>query len=415
MQDDTEQKLARYAAMGPEEILVCERQFAESGVDRESMRRIADLALMPPVINTNPGPEYSYARQDYGMTIGIERTPGGRLWAVWVGGEDGPASYMLAATSEDDGESWSPHPRLAVDRLAPHLPFPRSVIVGFMWTDPLGRLWFFFDQTMNHYDGRHGLWAARCDNPDDDDPVWTNPRRLWHGVSLNKPTVLTSGEWMLPVYLLEHTKGKEPFTDLFPELDPLRGGHAFVCTDQGATWERRGLVKFPQPNWHETIFLERRDGTVSMLARTLAGCIMESRTSDKGFTWSDPRPLPGVAHPPSRFQLRRLASGRLLLVKHGRTVDGFEPEHRGRTHLSAWLSEDDGRSWTGGLMLDERAGISYPDLLQAPDGRIFISYDRERARLGEILMARITEADILAGRLTDAGSRLKMKIFRANP
>jgi hypothetical protein len=26
------------------------------------------------------------------------------------------------------------------------------VIAGALWTDPLGRLWFFFDQVMNHWD-----------------------------------------------------------------------------------------------------------------------------------------------------------------------------------------------------------------------------------------------------------------------
>ena len=63
-------------------------------------------------------------------------------------------------------------------------------------------------------------------------------------------------------------------------------------------------------------------------------------------------------------------------------------------------------------MLDERTGISYPDGTQSPDGTITISYDRERSRLGEILMARITEADILAGELVHPDSRLKMLISR---
>ena len=42
------------------------------------MRRIADLALIPPKLNTSPLPQYDYDRLDYGMTIGIERTPKGR-------------------------------------------------------------------------------------------------------------------------------------------------------------------------------------------------------------------------------------------------------------------------------------------------------------------------------------------------
>lgn len=38
-------------------------------------RRIADLSLIPPKINSSPLPEYDYDQLDYGMTIGIARTP----------------------------------------------------------------------------------------------------------------------------------------------------------------------------------------------------------------------------------------------------------------------------------------------------------------------------------------------------
>ncbi len=418
----TEERVDVFANMTAEEIQAYESQFAgldPDDFDAPMMRRVADLTLIPPVMNTNPGPEYGYDQLDYSMTIGIERTPGGRLWAAWVAGEDGPDAFMVAATSDDDGETWSSHPRLVIDSQSPDLPFPRSVIVGALWTDPLGRLWFFFDQTMRHVDGRHGLWASVCENPDDDQPEWSKPRRIWHGVMLNKPTVLSTGEWLLPVYLLEHSRGRGKFTDLFPELDPHRGAHVFSSKDHGATWERLGKRTFPNPSWHETMIVERRDESLWMTARTTEG-IQQSISRDRGHTWEEPSAMEGVAHPEARFHIRRLTSGRLLLVKHGERLDTFDqrvgdrPWNRGRSKLTAWLSEDDGQTWEGGLMLDERDHISYPDGTQGPDGTIYLSYDRERARLGEILMARITEEDILAGELVHPNSRLRMLIHRAN-
>jgi hypothetical protein len=63
-------------------------------------------------------------------------------------------------------------------------------------------------------------------------------------------------------------------------------------------------------------------------------------------------------------------------------------------------------------VLDERKGVSYPDGFQAPDGTIFISYDRNRATDGEILLARFTEADVLARQITGPKSKLKMLISR---
>jgi sialidase-1 len=373
--------------------------------ERDTLRRVADLALIPPRLNTSPLPEYDYDRLDYGMTLGIERTPGGRLWAAWVAGEDGPKAYMLAATSDDEGDTWS-KPRLVIHSDIPGLPIPRSVIVGNLWTDPLGRLWFFFDQTMNHFDGRGGLWAARCENPDAEAPIWSEPRRLWHGSMLNKPVVLSTGEWLLAVQLLQ-SPGFGPFHGLFPELDPLRGVNIFVSADAGETWVCRGRVRMPNPDWMEPMVVERHDGSLWMLARTRTG-IVETFSLDGGRTWSEPLYPDGIKQPNARFYLRRLASGRILLVKHGDRMDA----HHGRVQLSAWLSDDEGTSWQGGLVLDESPGVSYPDGFQAPDGYIYISYDRNRATEGKIFLARFTEDDIVAGRLISERSRLKHCIIR---
>jgi hypothetical protein len=395
-QSTNENPEARFALISPKEA---------SDTERDVMRRIADFALMPPKLNTAPLPQYDYDKLDYGMTIGIERTPKGRLWACWVAGGDSPKAFFVLATSDDDGETWS-KPRLVVDTHSKSLPLDRSTLVGNLWTDPLGRLWLFFDQSMDMFDGRAGVWASICENPDAEQPQWSVPCRIWHGVTLNKPTVLSSGEWMLPISL-NQSSGFGPFKGVFPELDPLRGAHAFVSTDKGATWERRGAVQFPNPDWHEHMFIERKDGTIWMLARTSKG-MMQSTSSDKGKSWAPPSEIPGIGQPNARFHIRRLASGRLLLVKHGDAIDA----HQGRVKLSAWLSENDGRTWKGGLLLDDRKGISYPDGFQAPDGTLYISYDRNRASDGEILLARFTEEDILVAKLTGPKSKLQMLISR---
>ncbi len=54
----------------------------------------------------------------------------------------------------------------------------------------------------------------------------------------------------------------------------------------------------------------------------------------------------------------------------GKSIDEIPGKNAGyggknRSHLTAWLSEDDGKTWRGGLMLDERATVSYPDGFQA--------------------------------------------------
>ncbi|MBX3741436.1 MAG: exo-alpha-sialidase [Akkermansiaceae bacterium] len=373
---------------------------AESPVPRS----ILDLTLEPTEINFNPGPEYSEEQQDYAMVIGMDRTPKGRLWAAWVGGGDSPLAYFIAATSDDDGKTWS-HPRMVIRPGRTVTGLNRSVIVGNFWTDPTGKLWMFYDQSLEQFDGRAGVWAITCENPDDEKPTWSAPRRIWHGMSLNKPTVLSNGDWMLPISLWDRGHIKPVFGDAYPELDDQRMAHWFASSDRGKTWTRRGGVAFPKPRFDEHMLVELKDGRLRMLARNGDG-IMESYSNDKGGTWSEPVPSE-IKNPSSRFFFRRLQSGNLLLVKNGPLDRKFE-----RTHMTAYLSDDDGKTWKGGLVIDEREDVSYPDGFQAPDGRIYIIHDRERSKQREILFAKFTEADILAKDFVTEGSAGKIPVFK---
>ena len=138
-----------------------------------------------------------------------------------------------------------------------------------------------------------------------------------------------------------------------------------------------------------------------MLIRTTYG-IGESVSRDRGWTWSSAVPST-IQHPTSRFFIRRLQSGNILLVKHGPINKRTE-----RSHLTAYISKDEGRIWTGGLLLDERLGVSYPDGIQAPDGTIFLIYDYDRKGEKEILLARFREEDV--SRETYAAGQVELKI-----
>jgi len=376
--------------------------------DPPATKEFLDLALQPPVIDTSPGPQYADEARTFNMVIGMDRTPKGRIWACWVGGGDDQNGYFLAASSDDDGATWS-KPRLAIDPTDPPGPIKRRTLVGNFWTDSTGRLWLFFDQSMGYFDGRDGVWATTCENPDAQTPVWSVPRRIWHGCTLCKPTVLKNGEWLLPVSLWDRTKIHEPqLKDAFHELDDQRMANLFVSVDQGKTWIRRGGVRFPHSEFDEHMTVELNDGRLWMLARTNTGTIAESYSSDGGREWTTPQPS-AIHNPSSRHFVRRLASGRLLLVKNG----PVDRRLAARSHLTAFLSDDDGKTWKGGLILDERAKVSYPDGFQAPDGLIHILYDYNRSTDAEILMARFREEDVLAGEFQSSQSRARILVNKA--
>ena len=409
---DVAETVAKISAMSPTELRAYERRL---------VHELANLELVPPWVITNPPPRYAKARQNFAMNGGIAETPKGRLWAVWFGGEDGPKAYMLASHSDDRGATWS-ETAFVVDTHFPHdsidwQPVQRSILIGNVWTDPQGRLHLFVNQSLGQFDGRASTWEFVCADPDAPVPDWGKPRYIWHGGQHNKMTVLADGTWLLPMEL-ESDRG-----NVFPELAPLRGLGFFASTDRGQTWTRRGFVR---PNhWHfaEQAAVERKDGSLWMLLRTGLG-LMECFSRDQGLTWTEPKLCAGIRQPVSRFAFIKLASGSLLLVKNGEKIDSFAYDSKSlygagvtdemvaklRARLTAFISKDDGRTWSPGLVLDARDSVAYPDAMQARDGTIFVTYDHNRYHGGEELCARFTEDDVLAGRLTAPGSALRLKI-----
>ena len=95
------------------------------------------------------------------------------------------------------------------------------------------------------------------------------------------------------------------------------------------------------------------------------------------------------------------------MIKHGQKAT--EAAAR-RQEMTAFLSEDDGKTFPYALLLDERFEVSYPDADVGLEGEIYITYDRNRAIDGEITMACIREEDILAGKLVNEKSYLKRVI-----
>ena len=87
--------------------------------------------------------------------------------------------------------------------------------------------------------------------------------------------------------------------------------------------------------------------------------------------------------------------------------------------MTAFVSDDDGATWKGGLLLDERES-SYPDGIQAEDGTLFIIYDHQRYTLnragkrgvGSVQIAVFSEEDVRAGKPMSDEVRLKIGVTR---
>jgi hypothetical protein len=374
--------------------------FAEIKNHVDSTARDTDYGMVQPDIISPVPDSYNYnnGKLDYFMTIGCEGTKGGRIYNCWVGGGDNDKAFLVLNWSDDKGNTWS-EPKIIIDPHDSSLNEARRVIVAVLWSDPDGRLWIFFDQAMTYFDGRAGIWASYCDNPDSEHPVWSKPEYVWYGCVINKPIVLSSGEWVLPAYLWPREMLSPQYKNAHSELDSLRTTFALISTDKGRTLKKRGDILFPHQNFDEPNIIEKKDGSLWITARTLDG-IYQSFSSDKGFIWTEPSFFMDNAS--TRHFIRRLKSGNLLLVKNGDIN-----KDNGRTRMFAYLSNDDGRTWNGGLLLDERSNVTYPDGFQDEAGNIYVSYDiREKA----ILMARFNEQDILDRSFNSVNAKQKIVI-----
>lgn len=312
-------------------------------------------------------------RQFSGISSLAVQEDKGKFWAVWYAGispDEDENNYVVLSSSSDKGENWNE--TLVID------PDGGGMVRAFdpeVWVDPSGKVWVFWAQAVDKDAKIGGVWAIIGETSPDGTTSWSAPKRLTDGVMMCKPLILKSGDWVLPASTWRETD---------------HSARLVLSKDQGETWEVIGGVHVPKEyrSFDEHHFVEKKDGKLWALLRTNYG-IGESFSSDSGKTWSDLE-ASFIAHPSARFFIRRLQSGNLLLVKHGPIA-----VKTGRSHLMAFISKDDGATWSRGLLLDQRNKVSYPDGQQTADGTIYITYDRSRTGDQEILMTHFTENDIL--------------------
>lgn len=376
------------------------------------LRSLALLLLIPistfatdyPVakIIVNPGAEYADTARSWQGIPGIESTTKGRLWATWYSGDVGEGAmgnYAMVASCADVGQRWTKP--LVIQG-------PQGTRIGdpLPWIDPKGRLWVFYTQLTAKTEGNpllRATCAIRTDDPSSAAPKWTEPFVVaTDGILFGKPIVRSDRAWIAPFFVT----GKPTWADKVAGKET----GTLISTDGGTTWTWLGGTDVPDHlvNFSEATLAQRKDGSLWTVIRTSVG-LYESTSSDGGRTWTEVKPLPGFEKGPStRACMTKLASGAFMLVYHD------APPNKGgsysRARMTVWLSDDEGRTWPHKLLLDDRDRVSYPDAVQAADGRLFITYDWGRYQAGEkaVLISVLREEDIRAGKLVSPDAKLQI-------
>ncbi len=374
---------------------------------------------LDPVPVTRPTAENAHELRTHQGIPSIERSAGGRLFAVWYtgGGSECMENYVMLVMSDDDGETWSD----AVAVISPEHPQVRAFDPN-IWMTPDGRLFIFWAQSCGGengkneiFDGIGGVFFSELENPDDapENFRFSESRRIANGIMMDKPTVLSDGTWAFPCSVWTGNYRKHE------SLDVIQGAWLVASEDGGRTFSRRGYVDMHDVEggcaFDEHIYVEHKDGKLVCYIRVRRG-IAESESLDGGRTWSSPKLSETIDGVDSRFFIRRLKSGNLLMVKNDTEGDRSEKAWNMRKLMTAWISEDDGKTWPYSLLLDGASGsVSYPDGVEAPDGTLYIIHDYARVNGGYVIMSRITEEDIKAGKLVSLGSKLMMLISKTRP
>lgn len=303
------------------------------------------------------------------------------LFLVWYGGEGEYANSTSVWSSrlKKGAKEWSAPRKIAQDPL-------RALGNGVAWQTPDGELWLFY---VIRFGETWGSSRVAVKVSPDRGETWSDSTLLaldegW--LARGKPIVLSSGEWLLPLY---HETGTDrdrvppDTTSVFLQRDPK--------TQQ---WKQAGRIRSSNGNLqpapveiapgHLLAFCRRGGG----YGPGEKGYIVRSESHDGGRTWSEGVPSE-FPNPNSAVELIKLKSGALLLVYNDSMSD--------RTPLVAALSTDGGKTFPRRLTLASgKDSFAYPSAAQAQDGTIHVVYTGDNRK--SIRLASFNEEDFAARR-----------------
>ncbi len=303
----------------------------------------------------------------------------GDLYLVYYGGggEYADATAVFGSRKRQGEARWSAPVKIASD------PF-RSLGNAVVWQGPDGLVWLFY---VVRYGESWSTSRIQVKVSTDRAVTWTDPSVLSIEAGMmvrNRPIVLSTGEYLLPVYL-ETGEDREivgpESTSRFLRFDP-----------KTRRWSDSGVIRSAKGNIQPAV-VEISPGRLLALCRrgggygpVTDGFMVESESRDGGRTWSEGRNST-LPNPNSAIDLIKLRSGNLLLVYNHSMTE--------RTPLRAALSSDGGKTWprTAELATGKNS-FAYPVVLQASDGRLHLVYTSDGRRV--VNHAVFDEADARA-------------------
>ncbi len=356
----------------------------------------------------------------------VEISEGGRLWATWFGSnvqaERAPYhndQFSVISTSGDGGKTWK---EVFI--------FDPSELLGggasdpLLWKDPKGNIRFVGMRNVD-FKGKDefatSAWEFTMLDPENEHTSWSEPRLLGNkNMSVMKPLIFSDGTIMRSMDDFKFVGTPDKVRIRFLKED-VEGKPIFVSE----------LAADADAVFAEQMPIIRKDGSLFTFYRAKKGQKF-AESFDGGKTWKPGGYYPVQFSINTKCILKTLPSGKVLLVANDvqmKEEDGknryfytdeqgkecqLEKHNGARARMTAYLSDDDGKTFTHKMLLCDDGEISYPSVTVGKDGSIYLVYDQGRAKVGQhtIFLSRITEADILAGGLVSGDSFLNTIVSR---
>ncbi|MFE9643517.1 exo-alpha-sialidase [Streptomyces sp. NPDC006365] len=379
---------------------------------------VADGVVRPHPTETGRSESWLSAPAMQNHAANLTVLPDGELGCVWFGGtQEGVADISVwFSRLPAGGDTWSRPERLSHDDT-------RSEQNPLLFTDPSGDWWLLHTAQRA---GRQDTAEVRLRISHDEGKTWGPSRVLFDGgIFVRQPvTMLPSGRRLLPVFRCVAAPGERWSGD-------RDTSSVMVSDDEGASW-----CEVPVSGSTGLVHMNVRplpDGSLLALFRSRrADAVYRSVSYDDGESWAEPRPL-DLPNNNSSIQYAPLADGRLALVhNHSSAADAVArrvslydeidddgpsaddgpssdtpatapaPAAAPTTGAAFWgaprapltlsVSSDGGLTWpvrrdleTGDghcLTNNSRDGLnrelSYPSVVQTPDGALHIAFTHHR-------------------------------------
>jgi hypothetical protein len=334
----------------------------------------------------NPSDDFinSLPKKTWQGVPSIAVTKKGRLFiCIYTGGESEPHpdNYTALYYSDDNGKSWSKpvfitysNRETCVQTIDLQAFINKEGKLQLFWAqrDYLKNKRFVNNYGCYFYDESYSCFTCEIIDPDAQVLEFTTPVFMSKGLCRNKPIELTDGSTLYFAY------------------ESSSNNYCMTKTFDGKNFERiTGGKKLPTL-FDESMGYELKDGSIKMYARTSVDCLAQSVSYDKGKTWTDGERTE-ILNANSRFYIGRTPSGKILLINN----DQKNTAKHERSNLTVYLSDDDGKTFKYKKMLDDRVGVSYPDV-DFYDGKIYVIYDRGRDIENKLVLSIFTEEEITA-------------------